>query len=241
MNFYGRSNRILVEQALERGVIADCQIAECDLSGLRLEGVQWNHCDIRDTHANDMAFQDTRLEGSTFFRSSLMRVSFDKTVLNSMVFDGLTLIKSQWRNVWVTNTVMKNLCLQRSGFSGSRFIASSLLDFEALDTQMDNCIFAHSMFSVSYGSGMNGFSSAGIRNCIFYHCRFEGYPLRGAKLGSCAFVYCSGEIGDEMECSNVAGIGLRGKARHKPLQKMNEGRRLLEQYTQGGAVCRATK
>jgi uncharacterized protein YjbI with pentapeptide repeats len=230
VNFYGRSNRILVEQALEKGVITDCQIVECDLSDLRLFNIQWDHCNIRDTHANNIAFQNTCLGQSNFFRSSLMRASFDKAVLNSMVFDGLTLIKSQWCNTWVTNTVMRNLCLQRSVFSGIRFTASSLLDFEALDMQMDNCIFAHSMFNVSYGSGMNGFSGAGIKNCIFYHCRFEGYPLRGARLESCVFVYCSGEIGDEMECSNVAGIGLRGKACHKPLQKMSEGRRLLEQY-----------
>jgi uncharacterized protein YjbI with pentapeptide repeats len=239
MNFYGRSNRILVEQALEKGTITDCQIAECDLSRLLLKGVQWDHCDIRDTHANDIAFQDTRLEKSSFFRSSLMRASFDKAVFDSMVLDGITLIKSQWHNAWATNTAMKNLCLQRSVFSGCRFIASSLLDFEALDTQMDNCIFAHSMFSISYGSGMNGFSGAEISNCIFFHCRFEGYPLRGAKLASCVFVYCSGEIGDEMECTNVAGIGLRGKAQYKPVQKTNEGRRLLEQYMQGGAGCRA--
>jgi uncharacterized protein YjbI with pentapeptide repeats len=239
MNFYGRSNRILVEQALEKGAMEDCQIAECDLSELRLKDVRWDHCDIRNSHANDMAFLNARLEQSTFFRSSMMRSSFDKVVLNSMVLDGLTLIKSQWRNAWVTNTAMKNLCLQRSGFFGCRFNASSLLDFEALDIQMDNCVFAHSMFSISYGSGMNGFSGASISNCIFYHCRFEGYPLRGAKIESCVFVYCSGEFGDEMDCSNVAGIGLRGKARYKSLQRMSEGRRLLEQYTPGGAVCQA--
>lgn len=235
MNFYGRSNRILVEQDVQKGAIADCQIAECDLSGLTVKNVLWNHADIRDLHANDIVFQNTRVEKSSFFRSSFMRASFDKADLDSMTFDGLTLIKSRWRSTWIKNTTMKNLCLQRSGFSESRFTASSLLDFEALDIRMDNCIFTNSMFGINYGSGMNGFSSAVISNCIFYHCRFEGYPLRGAKITSSVFIYCSGEIGDEIECVNVAGIGLRGKTCRKPLQKMTEARRLLEQYAAGGA------
>jgi uncharacterized protein YjbI with pentapeptide repeats len=235
VSFYGRSNRVLVEQTLEKGAIVDCQIAECDLSNLPVKGVQWEHADIRDLHANDIIFQNTRLGKSNFFRSSFMRASFDKVILDLMIFDGLTLIKSRWCDTWATDTVMKNLCLQRSVFSGARFVTSSLLDFEALDMRVDNCIFAHSMFGVNYGSGMNGFSGAVISNCIFYHCRFEGYPLRGAKIVSCVFVYCSGEIGDEIECSNVTGIGLRGKARYKPLQKMNDARRLLERCTQGGA------
>jgi uncharacterized protein YjbI with pentapeptide repeats len=230
MSFYGRSNRILVEQALQKGILKDCQIAECDLSSLAITDVQWDHADIRNLHANDISFKNSRLEKSNFFRSSFMRASFHKSVLDTMVFDGLTLIKSRWQNSWLTNTVLKNLCLQRSAFSESRFISSSLLDFEALDIQMENCIFAHSMIGVNYGSGMNGFSNGDISNCIFYHCRFEGYPLRGARLTSCVFVYCSGEIGDDMECSNVSGLGLRGKAQYKPLQKTNEGRRLVERY-----------
>ena len=85
MSFYGRSNRILVEQTLEKGVIADCQIAECDLSNLPVKGVQWEHADIRDLHANDIIFQNTHLGKSNFFRSSFMRASFDKSVLDSMV------------------------------------------------------------------------------------------------------------------------------------------------------------
>jgi uncharacterized protein YjbI with pentapeptide repeats len=239
MSFFGRSNRILVENALEKGTIENCQIAECDLSNLPVKNVQWKHTDIRDLHANDIFFQDTNMEGSSFFRSSFMRASFDKAVLVSMIFDGLTLIKSRWQDTWIKDTVMKNLCLQKSYFSRTRFIAVSLLDFEALNIKMDNCIFANSMFGINYGSGMNGFSGAVISNCIFYHCRFEGYPLRGANINSSVFIYCSGEIGDEIECTNVAGIGLRGKACRKPLQKMNEARRLLDQCASGGVEWRA--
>jgi uncharacterized protein YjbI with pentapeptide repeats len=234
VSFYGGQNRILVEQALEKGEIKDSQISECDLSRLAVKNIQWDHTDIRDLHANDIIFENTKLEGSSFFRSSFMRASFDKVVLSAMTLDGLTLIKSRWYGSWLTGSTMKNLCMQKSVFSGGRFISSSLLDFEALDMRVENCIFAHSMFSISYASGMNGFSNATISNSIFYHCRFEGYPLRGARLSSCVFVYCSGEIGDEMECANVAGIGLKGKAKRRALQKENEARSLLGQYAAWG-------
>jgi len=234
VNFYGRSNHRLIEQALEKKTLKDCQIAECDLPGLQVIDVHWNHADMRDLHANDINFQNTTLEKSTFFRSSFMRASFTGAVLDTMVLDGLTLIKSRWQNSRLVNTAMKNLCLQRASFYGNRFISSSFSDFEALDIRMDNCVFAHSMIGIHYGSGMNGFCSADITNCIFYHCRFEGYPLRGARLSSCVFVYCSGEIGDDMECANVAGIGLRGNARRKPLQRVNEARHLVEQYVPQG-------
>lgn len=228
VNFYGRSNRILVEQAMKDGNLKDCQIAECDLSGLRISDIKWNNAHIRDLHANDTCFNNTVLEKSIFSRSSFMRASFDKTVLSVMVFDGLTLIKSNWNKSMITNTTMKNLCFQRSVFNDCRFISSSILDFEALDVKIENCIFMHCMIGINYGSGMNGFSNAGISNCVFYNCRFEGYPFRGSKLTSSVFAYCSGQIGDEMECVNVAGIGLRGKSKYKKLERHIEARRLLE-------------
>jgi len=234
VSFYGRQNRILVEQALEKGEIKDSQISECDLSNMVVSNIQWNHTDIRDLHANDIEFQNSKLEKSNFFRSSFMRASFDRATLSGMTLDGLTLIKSRWNKSWLTDSIMKNMCMQRSVFSCGRFISSSLLDFEALDMRVENCVFAHSAFNISYGSGMNGFCNAVISNCIFYHCRFEGYPLRGAKMSSCIFIYCSGEIGDEMECSNVVGIGLRGRAKRKPLQKEVEARRLIGQYAAWG-------
>jgi len=225
---------MLVEQALEKGAISGSQIAECELSGLIVKNIQWEKTGMRDLHANDIVFENTKLEGSIFYRSSFMRASFNKSVLQTMTLDGLTMIKSLWKNSQIKESVMRNLCLQRAVFSRSNFISSSMLDFEALDMKIENCVFAHSMFNISYGSGMNGFSGSVINNCIFYHCRFEGYPLRGAKLSSCVFVYCSGEISDDMECNNVAGIGLRGRARTMPLQRAEEARRLTSLYAARG-------
>jgi uncharacterized protein YjbI with pentapeptide repeats len=228
INFYGRSNRILVEQAIKEGSVKNCQITECDLCDLQISSIRWDNAHIRDLHANDTSFDNAVLERSVFSRSSFMRTSFNKTVLSEMVFDGLTLIKSNWNETRLENTTLKNLCLQRAVFNNSRFVAASILDFEALDVKVDNCIFAHCMIGINYGTGMNGFCSANFTNCIFYNCRFEGYPLRGSRVTSSVFAYCSGQIGDEMECNNVAGIGLKGKAKYKKIERQIEARRLLE-------------
>lgn len=224
------ANRVLVEQALKEGSIRGSQISECDLNGLEVSGVKWEHTDMLDLHANDIKIRNTQLQGSRFYRCSFMRASFEGSFLDRMVFDGLTLIKSRWHGTRVADSTLKNLCLQRAELSTSRFISSSLLDFEALDIKIENCIFAHCMFGISYGSGLNGFCNGKIKNSIFYNCRFEGYPFRGANIESSVFLWCSGQIGDEMGCRNVAGIGLRGNAQHKPLENVKAARSLLERY-----------
>jgi uncharacterized protein YjbI with pentapeptide repeats len=230
MSFYGKGSRMLIEQALGKKTLKDCQIAECDLSGLAVRGVLWDHTDMRDLHSNDITIEHTKLEKSAFFRCSCMRALFKEATLDTMVLDGLTLIKSRWNKSSIVNTSIKNVCLQRAAFSGSRFVTSSLVDFEALDMQIENCVFAHCTIAIQYGSGQNGFCGAEIKGCVFDHCRFEGYPLRGAQLSSCVFVHCSGEIGDDMDCTNVAGIGYRGRAGRMPLQKTVDARHLIQQY-----------
>jgi uncharacterized protein YjbI with pentapeptide repeats len=230
MSFYGRSNRLLIEQELSKGELRESEIVECDLSGLRVEKAVWDHADMRDLHANDIEFKETQLKNSSFFRSNFMHSRFLFSSFTNMTLDGLTLIKSHWQNCVLTGTTLRNNCLQRARFQESRIISSAFLDFEALNVQIDNCVFAHSMFSISYGGGMNGFSSAEIKNCIFYNCRFEGFPLRGALVRSTAFVHCGGEIGDGMECDNVAGLGLRGRALLMPVNNGPEAERLFARF-----------
>ena len=229
MSFYGRANRVFIEQALKKEGLRNSQIAECDLSGLKAEDACWDHTDLRDLHANGAEFQRMRFTESAFFRSSLLRARFADSVFNRMTLDGLTLIKSRWQGCVFTNTALRNNCLQRAEFRGCRFISSTLFDFEALNARMDNCIIAHSMLGVEYGSGMNGLSGAAVSNCIFYNCRFEGFPLRGALLRSTVFACCSGQIGDDMDCVNVAGLGLRGgRPKPLPLAKAGEAAMLLD-------------
>ncbi|QQO09001.1 pentapeptide repeat-containing protein [Breznakiella homolactica] len=231
MGFYGRSNRMLIEQEILKGELRDCQIVECDLSGLAAGPSLWNEVELRDLHANDIRFEGTRIAKSFFYRSSFMRARFTDTAIRTATLDGLTLIRSRWQGCSVSESIFKNLCLQRAEFLGCRISGSTFADFEALDAAIENTVIAHSGFSISYGSGMNGFSGGTIRNCLFYNCRFEGFPLRGAALDSCAFIYCSGEIGDDMDCSNVAGLGLRGgRISPMPIKSRNEASGLLARF-----------
>ena len=230
LTFYGHSNRMLIEMALKSGELRDCQIVECELNGMKTGDAVWDHADMRDLHANDTCFQGTGLRGSRFFRSSFMRARFLGCRCDRMVFDGLTLIKSQWSNNELRESTIQNASLQRAVFRGNRFISSSFSDFEALDAVVEDCVFAHSSVNISYGSGMNGFSGGLIKNCIFYNCRFEGFPLRGADVESCVFLYCRGEIGDEMVCRNVAGLGLRGQVKPAAVKDPAAAERLLKAY-----------
>lgn len=230
MGFYGRSNRMLIENELRNGGLRDCQIVECDLSSLEVPNAAWEQADLRDLHANDIRFTGTSLGKSNFTRSSFMRAGFYGARLSGMVLDGLTLIKSQWKDCGISESHIRNSCLQRTRFENCRIISSTFSDFEGLNAVMEQCVIAHSMFSISYGSGMNGFSGGSIRNCIFYNCRFEGYPLRGAGLDSSVFLYCSGEIGEDMDCSNVSGLGLRGRANTMTVKARGAAENLLARF-----------
>jgi uncharacterized protein YjbI with pentapeptide repeats len=218
---------MLVESEMQKGKLSDCQIVECDLSGLEVPCIEWKDIELRDLHANDIRFTETHISKTTFTRCSVMRAGFLKTQFSGTVLDGLTLIKSQWQNCKMEGSQIKNSVLQRSRFANCQILSSSFTDFEGLDAEMDQCIIAHSMFGISYGSGMNGWSSGHIRNCIFYNCVFDGYPLRGAELEGCVFLYCSGQIGEDMDCNNVSGLGLRGQAQRMAIKDRTEAERIL--------------
>lgn len=230
MGFYGRSSRLLVEQELKTGVLKDSQIVGCDLHNLKIANAVWDHTDISDLHADDIGFENADVTNSSFTRSGFLRARFLSSAFDNMTLNGLTLIKSQWINCTITNSTIQNNCLQRTCVHKSRITSSSLIDFEALNATMDSCIIAHSLFSINYGSGMNGFSDAVISRCIFYNCRFEGYPFRGASMNGNVFLYCSGALGDEIECINVAGIGLRGRPRSMPVQSRAAALRNLARF-----------
>jgi uncharacterized protein YjbI with pentapeptide repeats len=232
MAFYGRANRILVEQELGNGVIGDSQISDCDLNGLRAGNADWVHADLRDSPVNDAEFSNVRFSGSTFYRDSFMRTKFSASSFTGVVIDGLTLIKTQWIASRFTNSIIKNSCLQRAVLRGIRASALSMVDFEALNIEMENCLFAHSRFTINYDGGMNGFSGGVIRNCLFYNCYFEGFPLRGSEIHGSVFAACGGEIGDEMDCENVAGLGVKGVPCSMPLCSAADAETLLARFAE---------
>jgi uncharacterized protein YjbI with pentapeptide repeats len=227
MNFYGRSNRIFVESEIEKGGLHNCQIVECDLSSLKVSRVTWENTELRSLHANDICFMGTHLSKNNITRCSFMRASFLQSKLSGTLFDGLTLIKSKWQDCKIESSYIKNSCLQRSAFYNCRIAASSFIDLEALNVTMDQCVITRSVFTINYGSGMNGWSGAHIQNCIFYNCVFDGYPFRGAEITNCVFVHCSGQIGEDMKCVKVAGLGIHGNAEKMALKERTEAEQLL--------------
>lgn len=231
MSFYGRSNRALVETELAKGSLADCQIAECDMDGIAVGSALWDKADLRDLNANDARFSGTEFRDSVFFRASLMKTRFSDCGLSGMMLDGLTLIKSGWDGSCVKNSTIRFCSLQRATFERVHFSGSTLSDFEALCARMESCVFTNSVIEITYGSGMNGFSEALIKNCVFYNCRFAGFPLRGAILENCVFSRCSGEIGDEMTCDNVAGLPNAQFATQKTLHDRDRATALLGRYS----------
>jgi uncharacterized protein YjbI with pentapeptide repeats len=197
------ANRILVEEAAELGGLSDCCVSTCDISNLRFNSCLWQGAELRDVSADGLVFLKSGVRKSLIFRSGLHGMSFTSSWMNDVTLDSLVLIKSRWQESLLKNVTLRSSCLQRAEFRRMKIASSSFTDFEAIESLLENCVAAHSLFAITYGTGMNGFSGAHIRNCIFYGCRFEGFPLRGAVLENCLFIRCVGETGCDSEHINT--------------------------------------
>jgi uncharacterized protein YjbI with pentapeptide repeats len=228
VNFYG--SRRLLEQETPAGRLEDCRIADCDISGLEVSRALWTRADIRDVHAEGLRFLETDIKDSSFFRSNFTDMDFTASAMTGVILDSLTLIRSRWRGGRLKGVNLRNLCLQRAAFRGMRILSSSFTDFEAIKSEMENCVVTNSRFVITYGSGMNGYSGASFRGCLFQGCRFEGRPLEGAFLEDCLFVRCWGDPGDP-ECRNVAGLGNRENPKASELVMRAEAAALLARFS----------
>ncbi|MCL1818873.1 MAG: pentapeptide repeat-containing protein [Spirochaetaceae bacterium] len=195
MTFCG--NRLLVEDRFRSGVLEDCLVAGCGLEGMEFRCCLWRGVELREVSAPFLVFENADMREVSIFRSSLSRMRLDSSTLRDSVLDGLVLIRSVWWELTVRNLCLRSSCLQRAEFSHVRASSSSFIDFEALESRVEDCIFCGCLFTLSFASGMNGFSGSRVRNCIFQGCRFEGFPLRGAALENCLFIHTAGEPGCE--------------------------------------------
>jgi uncharacterized protein YjbI with pentapeptide repeats len=195
MNLY--ANRLLVEEGAACGPMEDCCIEGCDLSGFQPRRARWKKVTLRDVCANRAEFHGASLEDCSFFRCGLSHAVFRDSVMRNAVLDGIVLIRSLWLGGKLSGSAIRSSCMQRAELRRMRVCSSAFADFEAIQSVLEDCVFSGVRFALSYGSGMNGFCGARIRNCIFYNCRFEGFPLRGASLENCLFVASSGETGRE--------------------------------------------
>ena len=216
MTFCG--SRLLLEDQARFGVLEDCLVAGCELGGMEFRRCQWRGVELREVTAPFLVFENADLRKLSVFRSSLSRLCMSSCVIADTVFDGLVLIRSRWQGLKLRGLRLKSSCLQRAQLRRVRAASSSFTDFEALESRLEDCVFSGCLFNITYGSGMNGFSGALIKNCVFYGCRFSGFPLRGAALENCVFSGCSGEI---------SGEPVNSGARRKPLMRQVEAAKLL--------------
>lgn len=230
MALYGRSNRVFVESDLLSGSIMDSQIVNCDLDGLRAVGSHWERANMADLNASGASFSGCAFSSSAFERVNMQGASFTGCAFSGMTLSGLTLIKSSWADVTLSRSAIKNSCLQRASLYRVRAVGSSFADFEAISARVDRCVFVGCAFELDYGNGMNGFSGAVISNALFCDCRFEGFPFRGARIENSAFVRCRGDVGDDMECVNVAGLPAHARAEPRKLANRSGAEELLRRF-----------
>jgi uncharacterized protein YjbI with pentapeptide repeats len=126
--------------------------------------------------------------------------------MEALAFSGVTLIKTKWLHARLNRSSITQCTLQRCIMKNSIYTDSVFSDFEGISASVENCFFHTTRFEITYGGGMNGFSGAELKNCIFYGCTFSGYPLRGAVLENCTFINCRGESTDDCEGTNVYGL-----------------------------------
>jgi uncharacterized protein YjbI with pentapeptide repeats len=185
---------------------SDSQIQNCIFDDTQIHSSSWNSVSMRDTNANGMQFTSSRFASSSIYRSSLMNTSFSDCRLDGLTFSGVTLIKTKWFHIRSNRSSITQCTLQRCAMKNSTFSDSVFSDFEGINASVENCFFRATRFEITYGGGMNGFSGAELKNCIFYGCTFSGFPLRGANLENCTFIHCTGEITDDCTGTNVYGL-----------------------------------
>jgi hypothetical protein len=195
-----------IYETISARTFADSQIQNCILDGTAIRGAGWNSVHMRDSNANDVQFTDSQFVSSNISRSSLMNTSFTGCRWEQLAFSGVTLIKTHWAGIRSNRSSVVQCTMQRCSITDSIFTNALFSDFEGIFASAENDIFYAARFEITCGGGMNGFSGAELKNCLFYGCTFSGFPLRGASLVNCAFIHCSGEITDDCESSAVYGV-----------------------------------
>lgn len=207
MGFYGRSNAALIEAELATGIFRNHQVAGCDLENLRVCDARITGSDFSELQANGIAFVRAGISGTRFSMNNMSGSAFDLCEIDDAVFEGINFIKTKWNASDVRRSTIRGCAMQRLAISGTGFYGCTVADVEALAGTVSDCVFSGCIFEIGYGSGMNGFGDTLFARCIFHNCRFEGFPLRGARLEHCLFSRCTGEIGDGIDALDVAGLG----------------------------------
>lgn len=206
MTLYNYSSKDILEIDLQTGLITDASITNSDLDNLCSKNILWNKTELRDSNCNDASFSVSELTECNFYRSSFINTQFSDCRFNNDTMHSLSLIKVKFINSKIRNVLFDSCTMQRAEFTKDIIETSTIKDVEGIYSDFSNTVFINCFFELTYGNGMNGFSSAVFDNCLFYRCRFLGNPLRGAKTNNCTFASCEGEITDDIEADCCYGL-----------------------------------
>lgn len=206
MEIFNYSTKDIIEVSFQSGFLTEASITNSDLNNIKSQHIIWNKSSIRDTNCNDAHFSQSKIKDCEFSRSSLINTHFYDCQLADNKMHGLSLIKSKFIDSRFKNVIFDSCTMQRAEFNNTIIEDSTIKDIEGIYAKISNTLFINCYFEISYGIGMNGFSSASFENCLFYNCQFTGYPLRGANSTGCTFINCSGEITDNMESKTCYGL-----------------------------------
>ena len=231
MAIYNYSNKDIIQIDFQTGSFTDASVTNSDLDGLLSSNINWTKTEVRDSNCNDAQFINSKFSNCTFSRSSLINSQFEKCLLYNNNFSGLSLIKVKILNSKLKRTVFDSCTMQRSQFKNTIIDSSTIKDIEGIYASFSNTVFINCFVELTYGNGMNGFSSAIFENCLFYNCNFSGYPLRGAKIDHCTFIACSGEITDEIDSVCSYGLPQISITEASHLTNFNAAQKLINEVT----------
>lgn len=203
---YVHSSKELLEASLTSGKIADSFILSSNIDYLQSCNVIWDKTDITDSNCNDSIFDVSQFSECKFHHSSFINTCFNKCSIKQTYFTGVSLIKSKFSNSFFNSNIIESCTMQRANLDKNIIQNTTLKNFEGVYTKITDTVFINCLFELTYGNGMNGFSSADIENCIFINCSFKGFPLRGTNVTRCTFINCNGEISDDITVSRSYGI-----------------------------------
>lgn len=231
MAIYNYSSKEIIEIEMQSGYLNEASITNSDLDTLCSNNIVWNKTELRDSNCNDSIFLQSKIIECDFSRSSLINSQFLNCTINNTKMHGLSFIKVKFEDSRIRNLVIDSCTMQRSVFSKSTIESTTIKDIEGLYSKFINTVFTNCFFELSYGNGMNGFSSAFFENCLFYNCNFIGYPLRGATTKGCTFVACSGEITDDIEAMCSYGLPINQPCSYKELEHYNQAINLIKEVS----------
>lgn len=231
MEIFNYSTKDIIEVSFQSGCMSEASITNSDLNTITSKHIVWNKSSIRDSNCNDAVFSHSRIKDCEFSRSSFINTQFYDCQMSDDKMQGLSLIKAKFADSRLKNIIFDSCTMQRAEFTNTIIENSSIKDIEGIYAKVSNTLFINCYFEISYGIGMNGFSSASFENCLFYSCQFSGYPLRGANSTGCTFINCSGEITDDIETKNCCGLPQYPAEESMELKQLKEATDLIKEVS----------